>query len=230
MKAAVVGITLLALFAIGADAWCANGCSGHGTCTTSPKDSCVCFTRRESSSDDGVTNALVDAWTGADCSLRTCPKGKAWAAAPTANNNHHTAVECSGRGECDRKTGVCACYDGYWGEGCRRTSCPNDCSGHGICQSLEQFAKDALAAGITNALYASAWDAPISFGCKCDNGFRGADCSLIECPSGTDPLGGNDSRHGRDCSGRGLCDFTTGLCTCFQGYTGEYCQTQTVLQ
>lgn len=26
------------------------------------------------------------------------------------------------------------------------------------------------------------------FGCKCDAGYRGADCSLVECPSSQDPL------------------------------------------
>ena len=58
----------LALALLGvATAYCPNGCSGHGTCQAVPKDSCSCFTRRES---EGTTNANVVAWTGADCSLR----------------------------------------------------------------------------------------------------------------------------------------------------------------
>merc|ERR1711898_50801 len=65
--------------------------------------------------------------------------------------------------------------------------------------------------------------------CVCDLGFRGPDCSLQECPSGTDILSGMGNTKGRDCSGRGLCDYDSGLCKCFSGYYGTKCQMQTVL-
>jgi hypothetical protein len=32
--------------------------------------------------------------------------------------NAHQEIECSGRGECDRGSGVCACFDGYTGLTC----------------------------------------------------------------------------------------------------------------
>jgi hypothetical protein len=42
-------------------------------------------------------------------------------------------------------------------------------------------------------------------------GYRGPACELQECPSGADPLDGYGNESGRDCSGRGLCDYNLGL-------------------
>ena len=78
-------------------------------------------------------------------------------------------------------------------------------------------------------VYSTPWDAMKHVGCVCDLGFRGPDCSLQECPSGTDILSGMGNTKGRDCSGRGLCDYDSGLCKCFSGYYGTKCQMQTVL-
>merc|ERR1711916_128673 len=77
---------------------------------------------------------------------------------------------------------------------------------------------------------------------ECDSGFRGPDCSLKECPSAADPQtgpGGNgaglldwpnmNNVEYRDCSGRGLCDYSTGLCQCFEGAYGEACNLQSIL-
>lgn len=36
--------------------------------------------------------------------------------------------------------------------------------------------------------YDGAWDSDMQYGCLCDVGFRGADCSLMECPTAADPM------------------------------------------
>jgi len=51
----------------------------------------------------------------------------------------HFYMECSNQGLCDRKTGLCECFDGYTGRACQRQACPEDCSGHGVCASVDQL-------------------------------------------------------------------------------------------
>lgn len=55
-------VVLLGVLAATAAAYCPNSCSGHGSCGTN--DQCTCYLRPNGD----------DAWMGADCSLRTCPK------------------------------------------------------------------------------------------------------------------------------------------------------------
>lgn len=173
-------------------------------------------------------------WTGADCSLMTCSRGVSWTAAHKSEMCLHADfVECSDQGICDRAAGVCTCFPGYEGAACQRTVCENDCSGHGICQSNVDFSNDASIAdegedgkrtkfGRDKGYY-NAWDSGMHYGCKCDLGYRGPDCSLHECPSSADPLGFYGNEMGEDCSGRGLCDYASGQCVCFSGYTGMDC-------
>lgn len=48
----------------------------------------------------------------------------------------------------------------------------------------------------------------------CDAGYRGPACDFHECPSGSDPLDGYGNEAGRDCSGRGICNYADGTCSC----------------
>ena len=204
-------IAVLAACAATASAYCPNGCSGHGSCAGN--DKCSCYSRPNGE----------PAWTAHDCSERTCPKGAAWVGEAVAANNAHPQVECSNKGICQAKSGECKCFDNYDGIACERTVCPNDCSDRGICYTQKQLAANA------GEVYATPWDNMKATGCHCDIGFRGPDCSLQECPSGSDVLGGLGSETGRDCSGRGLCNYKDGLCKCFSGYFGTSCQHQTIL-
>merc|ERR1711871_550954 len=112
-------------------------------------------------------------------------------------NAHHYA-ECSNAGECDRKTGECTCNDGFSGDGCRYSTCPNDCSGHGTCEFssevsteghfFETTARTSTHIRANNDRQYNLWDNKATRYCKCDPYYYGNDCSLRMCPRGNDPL------------------------------------------
>mmetsp|Transcript_1538 Transcript_1538/g.4366 ORF Transcript_1538/g.4366 Transcript_1538/m.4366 type:complete len:304 (+) Transcript_1538:14-925(+) len=190
---------------------CENHCSNHGTCETN--NNCKCFTGLDGEAE----------WTGPDCSQRTCPKDFAWVGDVVNANDLHPWVECSNKGTCDRTTGTCNCFPGYDGVACQRTLCPNNCNDRGTCWPEKHLASKA------GRTYTQPWDAMKHVGCFCDAGYRGPACDLQECPSGTDPLDGYGNEAGRDCSGRGLCNYGTGICSCFSGFYGTKCQYQTTI-
>lgn len=156
--AALVAVVASALAAVALSA-CANHCSGHGTCGAN--DKCSCFIR----------------FTGEDCSQRKCHEAEAWVGG--SPEDPRAIAECSNQGICDRDSGECMCYPGYTGGACERSECPNDCSGHGTCEFL-----DDLSGGYTGTF----WDISRIQGCKCDPGWTAFDCSLRMCPRGDDPL------------------------------------------
>ena len=152
---------------------CPNNCNSHGRCVF-PQTQCECF----------------NGYTGADCSLRTCFMGNAWADIAIGIDNAHNLAECSNNGLCNRDTGECNCRPGYEGNACERKTCPNFCTYVGKCQSMYYYAttKDP-GTGVVYS-YSQNWDAYQMYGCKCDPTYYGADCSLWTCPTGDDPLTG----------------------------------------
>eukprot|EP00750_Incisomonas_marina_P022149 INCI4878.1.p1 GENE.INCI4878.1~~INCI4878.1.p1 ORF type:complete len:417 (+),score=61.85 INCI4878.1:117-1253(+) len=215
---------LLVAFAGQTSAECPNLCSGHGNCDNN--DQCHCYKEgkvlnKEGNDDEDV---LFAQWTGADCSMLSCPRGVSWTTVSGATT-HEKSAECSDAGICDRSTGQCECFEKYTGSACQRTECINGCSGHGVCTSnkdlAEQYARhmstsinlrqrmprcdgspseencvrnvDHLEAFYDTYLasYNSAWDSGLHYGCVCDLGYQGNDCSLRECPSNFDPVDGN---------------------------------------
>jgi len=93
----------------------------------------------------------------------------------------HFYRECSNKGLCDRETGICECFPGYEGAGCRRTSCPQNCNGNGICRTI-------LESGHPDSKGYSAWDGEKTQLCVCDAGWTGPACSMRSCPKGADPV------------------------------------------
>ncbi|KAL3663343.1 hypothetical protein V7S43_011749 [Phytophthora oleae] len=207
-------------------AYCPNGCNAQGTC--GKNDKCTCYERQDQE-DPAIK---YSAYKGADCSLRTCPFGYAWVQVPTATNTAHELVECSNRGTCDYGTGHCACFPGYEGKACERTECPNNCNSRGICLTLRAIIAASPPRTVPSSSQPSAytaWDAVKHMGCYCDQGYRGPDCSLKECPSGDDVLLAFGQNQGRDCGGRGKCNYESGECECFPGYYGTSCDSQTTV-
>lgn len=191
-----------------ANAECANGCNGHGRCTS--YDMCDCNRN----------------WQANDCSERVCQYGLAHVDTPKGDldmdnqikgpdliliensfkypygtteqfprmqdsdllptpNSAHYYMECSNKGSCNRNTGLCECFPGYDGVACQRASCPGypqSCSGHGVCKTIRQLAN------ADNGNVYELWDRDSTMGCECDAGFFGPDCSQRACKSSIDPL------------------------------------------
>ncbi len=172
----------LVLLLSAGNASCPNDCSGHGICTTN--NVCECYQNWQSG--DGA---------GGDCSDRTCAYDIAWADVPHGEDDAHYYAECSARGICNRKSGLCECFDGYTGKACRRNTCPNDCSGHGTCDYLADVAfsafdgsSDQLDFALKHHLLRNLWDQKKTRLCVCDPMWTDVDCSRRMCPRTNDVL------------------------------------------
>jgi len=103
-------------------------CSGQGICRN---NQCKCY----------------DGFSGIECNVRECPKGRAWFDEPSTPTTAHTLAECSAQGFCDHNSGKCICREGWTGEACAIKDCPADpqtgeyCSGHGYCKSVTDIFK-----------------------------------------------------------------------------------------
>jgi EGF-like domain len=118
----------------------------------------------------------------------TCPYHAAWSDVATADETAHGLAECANRGRCDRLSGQCVCDAGFEGQSCERRSCPKKCSGHGKCQSIGYYATTKDPGEGTVWPYTGVWDADMMYGCVCDAGYSGPDCSERLCPVGDDPM------------------------------------------
>lgn len=94
----------------------------------------------------------------------------------------------------------------------------------------------------------SSWDVGLGVGQRQEPEWFGPDCSLRHCPSADDPMTDTDETdcYGKaaansnavgesgnkchvDCANRGLCNYATGLCQCFNGFYGVDCTKESQL-
>lgn len=148
---------------------CLNDCNKKGTCGI--WQNCQCF----------------DGWEGNDCSRKTCPKGPQLADIASSLDTAHGLATCSGQGYCDYATGNCKCNQGYYGNSCERTKCFKNCNYRGRCMSLRMVAEENDGFRLNRTTTYDQWDADVIFGCVCDPGWSGPDCSQRVCEYGLDP-------------------------------------------
>jgi len=170
------------------NAACDNQCSGHGSCMVD--DVCDCY-------DNWGVGLAASFGESGDCSDRVCPFEIAWVDSPNSDGSFHNYAECSGRGICDRGSGLCECFDGYEGKACSRASCPNDCSGHGTCEYIEDLSYGSVygqrnvknfESYAYNRIAYEGWDLKKNRQCVCDAQYTDVDCSKRMCPHGDDVL------------------------------------------
>jgi hypothetical protein len=178
------------------NAACDNQCSGHGSCMVD--DVCECY-------DNWGVGLAASFGESGDCSDRVCPFEIAWVDSPNELGAFHNYAECAGKGICDRGSGLCECFDGYEGKGCSRTSCPNDCSGHGTCEYINDLSVGSVYGERNNSQvknfesYAfnkityEGWDSKKNRQCVCDAQYTDVDCSKRMCPHGDDVLDVRDN-------------------------------------
>ncbi|KAL4166469.1 hypothetical protein KRP22_013727 [Phytophthora ramorum] len=182
---------------------CPSKCSRHGTCGSD--NTCTCF----------------PGYTGYDCNGRACPTRDPWVDFATDKDSVRSVPqECSNRGHCNRGNGRCECDAGFAGVACERLQlCRTNCNGHGKCTSMRAMAATKNDYNLLySATYDTPWDADRIYGCVCDHGYTGVDCSLRQCPYGDDPIstGQADEVQAVSC----LCNGCTGTFTLsFRGET-----------
>jgi hypothetical protein len=148
---------------------CVNQCNHHGRCNIY-----------------GLCDCNLG-WTDHDCSSRTCPSGPRIADISSKTDTAHAIAECSGKGECDVRTGECVCEPNFSGLSCSYMNCHNSCSLHGECVSLSTAAEINDNYRFNYSTVYNSWDFSLFLGCKCDPGYSGYDCSERICPYGRDP-------------------------------------------
>ncbi len=205
------------VFVFNSDALCAGSCVSGKYVEETPHDA-----------DAPVTD---DNYIGAHCACNDFGHGK------FCQNTYECPRGCSvDKGECIKERGVafCRCKPGFWGRDCATAVCRNNCNGRGVCtvgpnpnivSKTSRANADRildLLMGLSDQAKAVAkdiWFRSQSH-CVCRDGYFGRDCGLE-----TEPLGNDEYRCPKHCSGHGLCT-PGGKCQCQAGFAGADCSVQ----
>ena len=119
--------------------------------------------------------------------------------------------DCTGRGVCSDAS-VCECYTGYHGADCSKRSCS---FGNAFVDTPIGDANGDNAIGIDLVHRAHRANAPQSE--QYHDDYATARSTF------RDREQWDEAHFYQECSGKGTCDTSTGVCDCFDGYTGEAC-------
>ena len=136
--------------------------------------------------------------------------------------------DCGEHGACDDSSGaaVCACDTGYAGAACDTCDAGyQDNDADGTCLP------DCATSGLDCGLHGTCDDSSGAAVCACDTGYAGAACDTCDAGYQDNDADGtclpDCATSGLDCGLHGTCDDSSGaaLCTCDEGYVGDYCET-----
>jgi len=188
-------------------------CSGVGTCDYT-KGVCKC----------------PPGFGGSACDRKDCPGSKG-------------GLDCSGHGQCLNMRQLAMSPDAM--------PLSNNKDGFGasgqylLAGGVEASPRTWDSISVHGCLCDSGWAVGLGSNQTQETEYFGPDCSKRRCPSGDDPMtrmidetnctnvtaagGLGVGRWGNkchvDCSNRGLCDYKTGTCACFEGFFGANCGT-----
>jgi len=184
-------------------------CPGFGNVRYPATQAGVCMDKGICNPQDGTcTNCKQHYYHGPEnkCELMRCPKGiddQGGAIRMTAEDS--TDLECSGKGSCNKKTGVCTCNkDGnmWYGAHCGYRKCP---STDGKGNIVAQVAGTSVTA--CDGRGACQTDPDNNGKCACSARFQGEACEFFK----------------GDCAGKGTFQVLTGRCMCGEGFIGGGC-------
>lgn len=212
---------------------CPNSCSGHGVCRTI-RDMAASLSNKANYTynlwdGDKIQGCVCDpGYQGYDCSERQCPRGDdPLEGAATPNVVSFVIADTDGA-----DTGFFTFVDQF-GDKWKTTTLTieNDSDDDGIAAALLALPNKAIPTVTVSASVATNTKT-VLITMTGNPGATHSDFELITVTgdmSATITTSVTGGKTKAECSSRGLCDYETGVCSCFRGYRGEACASQSSL-